>query len=408
MGISEFREVKDTFIGQTSLKVIKDKVKNSTSVDVYVDGSFFLYTGFINENMGPNGKYQPELVAKTVSDVIHSNITKIKQMVPVGTVYIYFDGQKPFSKQKTMNLRRLKRPLYTNMTEIKNCIIESLNAHNYIMNNLVLGEAEHEMFNNRDKKRPSIMLTDDSDIFHITYDYETKTYNDYVFVATKGLKFTCNLNDLKSNFNNIPKSVFTLLCGLKGSDFTHDTITNSMLRIIISELQIKGSTMQIGDVIDDIFSYTKDYAKKERAVEDIISKCEVFVYNNIDEDAEFTTIEGIYSMEFVCICAKYLLTILRYTKKSYTMNRTQKCKSLEVESIYEQLKALTWYMNYSLIGCRYDKYFENAEYPTDLNVFVLYHFFLNYEGGDVYSTLKNMNFENVDRKSFMNTFKYKV
>ena len=188
MGIADFREIKDTFIKITPFSIIKNYTKN-TPVDIYFDGSFYLYTGFINDNMN-----NIESIAETACYVINNIVNKIKRFnINIQDVHIYFDGFKSSSKYKTMNIRRLKQPKHVKIHEVRNRVIEILNDNNFIIHNLIIGEAEHEMFIHRNTMRPSIMMTDDSDIFHIAYNYSSKTFNDFVFIGTKYLNFTCQI-----------------------------------------------------------------------------------------------------------------------------------------------------------------------------------------------------------------------
>lgn len=407
MGISDFREIKDTFIKTNPLSTIKEYT-NNTPVDIYVDGSFYIYTGFVSSNLELDDvTFNPQRVAETVCFVICNIITKIKRLkIPIGDVFVFFDGYKSFSKQKTMNIRRQKKKCL-NMTEIKNKTIEIMNENNFIINNLVLGEAEHEMFIHRNTMRPSIMLTDDSDIFHIAYKYNSRTFNDFVFIATKNLNFTCDVNDLKNNFNNIPKMIFTLLCALKGCDYTYHTFTMTMLKTVFNEY-LNPSNLKIKKIIDNLNEYANKFKVKENNVEMLLSKCNTIVYNDFDEDEEFKVINGVYSIKDICICIKYLLEILLNTKRSFVWNKLSKYDYPIHKSIYDQLEAITWTVNYSLIGCRYDEYFKNINYPSTLSVFNFYDCILKYEDGDVYDKIKYLNIVDVDRKLFINSYKYGI
>ncbi|UOT91777.1 FEN-1 [Aratus pisonii nudivirus] len=404
MGISEFREIKKEFIEMDPLTDLKILTSN-TPVDIYIDGSFYLYTGLIDKNLNSDGvTYNCEMAADTVCVLIYNIINKIKKLkIIIGDVYVFFDGVKPKSKQKTMQIRNDKKQNKDELFKIKNLIIKMFNDQKYVMCNLVLGEAEHDMFTFRNTIRPSIMLTDDSDVFHIAYNYNSRTFNDYTFIATKHLNFTCNLQNLVKKLNNVPKLIFVLLCALKGSDFTCHTFTTSMFKVILSEFKNPscGRTRKIIENLKDL----ANYQDKELKISNELGKLNSVVYNHLDEESEYVTIDGIYQMDVVCLCIKGLLKILIETE--YKFNWNQKCVQIDnetyhYETIFDQLKAITWTVNYSLIGSRYSNYFSNINFPTDLDKYKFYFFILEYEGGDVYSKLTQTKFMNVDRTLFLN------
>lgn len=379
-------------------------------MNVYVDGSFYLYTGQISPNLSFDSEsYVPESVAETVCTNIYNTIQKLKKTkkVNVGNVYVFFDGVKSKSKYRTMCLRRQyqeKRKSF-DVNMIKNKLIELLNDHGYIINNLIVGECEHEMFLHRDVNKPSLMLTDDSDLFHIGYGYSTRTYNDYCYVATKGLHFTCNLFRLHHVFNGMPKFVFALLCSLKGSDYTHDTFTTSMMSVILDEF-ICPSLDVCRLLIEDVVNYCRKFKDRELSVYNQNAKQQTLVYNTVVDEDSINLIEGIYSMDDVCFCTKKMLLLIKKSTYKCTWNPFRKKNGMDdvngvcdYVDIFHQLEAILWTVNYSLIGCKYDCYFAtHICYPIQLDVYKMYYFLLNYEGGDVYSKLAGTDFTKLDVK----------
>ena len=403
MGISEFREVKNNFIPKTSFSKLKDYTNHTTPVNVYIDGSFYTYTGFISQNLSSDGTYYiPNLVAQTVCNSIESSISKIRKLkFEIDNIYVFFDGVKSYSKQQTILKRRQKKQTCANMNKIVNTIIRNFNDLGYIINNLAIGEAEHEMFIYRNTSNPSIFLTDDSDMFHISYGYNSRTFNDYAFLGTKSLNFTCDLYKLKEcNFKNMPKLVFTTLCGLKGCDYTYDTFTKSMYITAIKEF-INPSNHDCLLIVEELKNFCKRFKKFEfLTISNIHSHLKPIIYNSLTEEKDYVTISGIYTINDVCFVIKLLLKLLICSSYKFQWNKTQHtfCKD---DGILAQIQTLTWTVNYSLIGCRYNKYFENISYPQKLDIFTFYATLLSFKNDIVFDKSPRSV---VSRKQFMDIF----
>ncbi len=430
MGITDFRKIKDTFMQNETLSNLRNQTRNMP-VDVYIDGSFYMYTGFIPQNQISPDLYDNSKVAETVLDYVEYTLQKIKLQhgLTIGKVRVYFDGKKPLSKQRTMLNRRERNLKIQNLQNIRTYITRMFNNCNFEINNLIIGEAEHEMFIHRNAARPSIMLTDDSDLFHIAYNYDSRTVNDVVFLGTKSLNFTCNLQKLTQTFKNMPKMVFSLLCALRGSDFTCDTFTVTMMKAILCEFK-KPSNAATEDILNTLYKLTQGYQEQEYKVQYKSAKLKSSLYNEVHESDEafctndeemeedeeedeekyaltYVTMSQIYSEEDTLRVMQLLLQLLHRTSNKFTWNVSKVSVKDEPDVsmkalIYEQFKAIHWTINYSLIGCRYDKYFDNVDKPAKLDPFKFYYAILEYTGGSFYSILDKLCLQDVKRTSFLN------
>ena len=136
------------------------------------------------------------------------------------------------------------------------------------MKNLILGESENESFQRRDVNHPTLILTEDSDIFHIAYNYIKQSECDIVFIGTKYLKVLYDMSNL--NFE-MPRLAFLILMMLKGSDFTDKIFTDSMCEAIAkiwtrSNINTK-YRLDICSKYKEINKISKEYYSKEKQIQ---------------------------------------------------------------------------------------------------------------------------------------------
>ncbi|UVX94872.1 FEN-1 [Callinectes sapidus nudivirus] len=409
MGIYEFRRTRINFLDSCKYEDLCAHTKG-IDLNLYFDGTFFMFSGLIQQNLNFEGtSYISQKVAETACTIIYNKVTKFAKNKRINEVHIFFDGIRPTSKKKTMALRKMKNSPNKNIPEIINHMIYILNDHNYIITNLVIGESEHEMMIHRDVSHATILISDDSDLFHISYARHSRTFNDFVYINMKADNMIYDIAKIhEKNFRRMPRLVFTLLCSLKGSDFTHNMFTATMMRAILSIYSNNKRNESATKIINDIAKKTDNFRESEIQVEYKLSKMNVVCYNNYEEGA-IETISGIYDTSSVCWVIHQLLKLLLVSDMPFTWNRMQK-QTIEVSDNYiddisKQIAALTWSVNYSLIGCRYDEYFNVIDFPTNIDYFKFYYYICCIENDDVYDKLKTINLENVDKRMFLKKIK---
>nr|WOZ57604.1 FEN-1 [Menippe mercenaria nudivirus] len=410
MGVSDFRKIRDANVEFKSITSIPQMVYRNILTDVCFDGSLYLYSGLIRNNMDGIDSYDLDKVADTVARKVLTTIDLIQHYkVRVGDVYIYFDGRKPCAKIPTMVARRIGRPIM-DIEYVKVQVSRLLNNYDVKINNLIIGESEHEMFIHRNANRPTILVTDDSDIFHIAYNYDSRTVNDKIFVATKNLHFTCDMSTIYNNFNKMPKLIFTTLCAMRGCDYTPDLITNTMLNAIISEFKTPTSEAT-SRIISQMNSICDVYKKQEFDIQTKLAKLQPSLYNKVSsvDDlvgdgpvvAEYEVMREVYSIEDVVHCMRLIMMLLKCTKNSYRWNSVKIKGDNHSEESYKimcsnVIASIHWTVNYSLIGCRYEDYFKKVSRPGSVEPFVIYYVLL-LASDDIFKTIEKTSLRNIDK-----------
>lgn len=378
MGILNFRTVMGHLIKEVKLEQLLLLAPN-TPVNVYFDGSLYMYRGCIPSALNSKKIYNSRLVAENTHNKI-LNIIKffVNSKVEINKVYIYFDGNRPTLKTHTSEKRQnkneievedqIKKVAQINRIQVQNYLAEYINKYTNIeMQNLIVGEGEHEAFIRRDRTIPSIICTDDSDIYHIAYNYIPDNYNDYVFLCSTNLEFR-NLNELYNNIK-IPTLAFRLLLMLKGSDFTRNIFTPTMIQGILKAFQHQ-SDSTISSYVDKITTICDKYQKREISCNEINKVNKANILNNINcFDISPVAIANIYTLEHVYTILRYFLLILLnqeiYTKITWNIQR-QGYYDSSINNLHNELKSLYWAVNYSLIGSGFEEY-SNTDFTYTLN-----------------------------------------
>lgn len=397
MGINDFTTIRRQFIPNTPISKIKYYTTNKVPVNIYIDGSFYLFSGYISSNIGPDGNYDEYLVAKSAFDTIMNQIRIIQnEHILIDKIYFYFDGNRPFIKKYTSNKRRDQRTLKMNVNEVMNNLTSMLNKiPNIIMCHLVDGESEHEAFIRRDISKPSIIFTDDSDLVHIAYNYEEETFNDYVFICTKRLNFVYDIHELK-NIIKMPKYAFTLLMMLKGSDFTNSIFSSTMATKIITLFSHqKHACEKTRKLINTINEYGLYYKNKENIVSKKNRLQASKIYNLTSHKDPSSTINFIYQKDIIYHTIKMFVQMLILNPKGVSWKKNSHCKST-IKDTNNELDALYWATNYSLIGCNMAFYNDNIfNYTENLSIysFLNHLFIMELDLIEIYSEIENSEVE---------------
>ncbi len=385
MGISDFRTIKNENIENCTLNGLIN-TKRKEPINIYVDGHFYLFSGCLPDNIDRinTGTYNSTLVAASAASVIYSNINKISKYRTINDVFVYFDGKRPSAKKYTSNKRVMSKRIPLNVKDAISKLCRLLNEYNFINNNLLIGESEHEIVLRRDTSIPSMILTDDSDIFHIAYRYETNTMEDQLFIGNKQLNNITDVYKMK-DYLKMPKMIFALLCMLRGSDYTKPTFTTSMVNAIIKEYRVNGIKNKY---IKDLENVAKTFKDGELAINKKNLHYDSIIFNNLNMDKiDEKYIEGIYSRRDVVKLTKLLLMVLFSSGRKFQFNRLMNIDKIvthnTVSDFYAQIDTLTWSLNYSLIGSFYINYFRDIKPPESLNPFKFYYLILASEDGDI-------------------------
>lgn len=380
----------------------------NTAVNIYFDGSLYMYRGCIPPAINGDRKYESKLVAEYTHNKIMSIVKFLcVNKVEINKVFVYFDGDRPAIKSYTSTKRLYvqKKTPDINRIEIQNHLSDYINRYRHIeIKNLIIGEGEHEIFTRRDRNLPSIICTDDSDIYHIAYNYNQGTFNDFVFLCSTKMEFK-NLNNLQKNIK-IPTLAFRILLMLKGSDFTSNLFTKTMATAIIKVFNTQGDAT-IAQYVQKIENICNKYKESEVQCDQINRAEDLRTLNRVDcFEYQHTEISYIYSMEDVYSIIRYFLLILLhqeiYTRVSWNIQKPGYYNT-SLTNNYNELKSLFWAVNYSLIGSLFDEYDnKDFKFTLELSPFSFYTLIIKNKYNEFKQKIKdeNKNKNKNERKNY--------
>lgn len=93
------------------------------------------------------------------------------------------------------------------------------------------GESEFHIFFDRDRTVANILVTEDTDIFPIVYQYLRESETDHVFVYNRRRHLVFPLNTL--SVEEIPRPQFQMLCAMLGTDYTPNILTGASIKLLL-------------------------------------------------------------------------------------------------------------------------------------------------------------------------------
>ena len=262
---------------QTIIRTLQYQ-SNENPINVCIDGSLFIFSGCIEENkiysyndesMHTDTRFCEDRIAKTVYLSLRTLINKFDCMFRVNKYIFYVDGLKPALKKHTMTNRKIKSLFSPKLAIVKLSKLLHENMPNVQVVRLLRGEAEHEFFRCRDTSRATILITEDTDLYHIAYGYTKQSVYDNCYMYKRKQDEYLDLTLFKSLLN-MPKLLFAMIMFLKGSDFTEPLFTDTMGKCILS--LYKPSNMQqyppeLLTLMNEIRLVCKPYEECERMIQ---------------------------------------------------------------------------------------------------------------------------------------------
>lgn len=251
---------------------------NEKPINVVIDGSLFIFSGCIEENkiytyndesMHTDTRFCEDRIAKTVYLSLRTLINKFDSMFRVNKYIFYVDGLKPALKKHTMTTRKIKSLFSPKLAIVKLSKLLHKNMPNVEVVRLLRGEAEHEFFRCRDTTRANILVTEDTDLYHIAYGYTKQSVYDNCYMYKRKQDDYLDLYLFKSLLN-MPKLLFSILLFMKGSDFTEPLLTDTMVKCMLS--LYKPSNMQqyppeLLALLHELNAVCKPYEECEKMVQ---------------------------------------------------------------------------------------------------------------------------------------------
>lgn len=252
---------------------VSNKIANNSIVfntpneffNIYIDGPLLLFnkkTITLLENENTTLDEITNSVFSAFMELFFQIKSKYKNMI-IREVLIVFDGKRiKFKELRLKPNRKLIQRYATDesfsiydITEKINGFLKKVGICDHIKF-LVLnqGEAENEIVFTRNSDLHSLIISNDSDMNHICYNYTKQSKNDIIFVYVPQTNILKNMDLYRTK---IPKNVFKILLFMGGTDFNPPALSTTMLeamfQLLLSETEHKNKEIQ--EYVNDLLNY---------------------------------------------------------------------------------------------------------------------------------------------------------
>jgi len=212
--------------------------ENRPDVHLYIDGPILLYCGNIK-----SARVDVQKSIYIIFGKLSKIISTVQSVYNVLGVRIYFDGEAPKEKAERQQ-QRLERKSDYNIQTIKNRFKGSLtpfwNGIPLLIRDLVKGEAEMEMYRQRQDSCGTVVYTKDTDMFTIAYGHEGES--DFIFCQERTSQniHTYYFYDMKKfTIDGLSRETFAMLMGFVGTDYTESRLTRTQVENIFGGFENK-------------------------------------------------------------------------------------------------------------------------------------------------------------------------
>jgi hypothetical protein len=286
--------------------------------------------------------------AESFTRVVNEKLNILLSLKKNCKVVVMFDGVTPPLKQRTQSKRV---PLPVDRKTLTDKISSTFKANCVCARSQICelqsGEAECEAYFLRNlfrgHARATLIMTEDTDVFHLLYDYPKVHESDKIFV---GMKHLNKIYDFSENVFSVPRILVKFLCALSGTDFTSHVISKSML--------------------SNIVNYVKQFP------------------TNLKE------LNGSPDLAVVKLMLKYVLTVaFRQPCKPCLSSR----KSTDVHSYFENV---IWTIGYSTHGAAFERFRDSSLEFCDVDPHSVYRFVFEIEDTKLSCLQTAANFVNLN------------
>lgn len=232
---------------------LKSSMLGNYQFTVCFDFNIILFSGV--DKTVASSTLQPQLASSYVAEKAFKKCTKLIQILQhflsIKNIFFFIDGKRPTAKDISHQQRALvtlpfDRSLASRL--LKGMLdAESKNDDRIVVNQLPYGEAEHECFRSRLPDQPTIIISSDTDVYHIAYDYKKKCSIDDIFMLPMSelsksySSWNLRLIDLHllAQRVKIPSTVFRVMLFLSGSDFSTPVFTITMQQALLDAFSDK-------------------------------------------------------------------------------------------------------------------------------------------------------------------------
>lgn len=346
MGIQKAYEVLKPYLSEATVDLDK-----TLTYDLAIDGTLFLYTG-LNIPLLPSDEADDyvsfnESVGRNAAAKLETRLDELNLMVRKCS--LYFDGKRPHLKQQTSMQRSERQTVPFDRKIVTKSMIDYLkesDADRYDITVIELdtGEAENVAYADSDDNFPTIVMTDDSDLFHLAYGNGKKKINHYM-LTKKGIVYDLTTFVVP----NMKPMLFKLLMFMLGSDFTETSLTPTMFACIASLLRDNDKLL---NEFDD-------------AIEKKLLNC---------SENELRFVCNIEDVELAIVRVLNLLAEGRTTKTlKFTTTRFMYNSTPLLQNHENYTRCLVWCMNYSIVGASV-MYYDNIYYATKQKIDVSHYY----------------------------------
>ena len=239
MGIVSGNEICKTL--RATAKVVDNK-KEIGQCTLHIDGPILVFCGNIK-----NPRIDSNIIVRAKLKKVCSQLLRVFNITKV---ILWFDGRAPLEKTSTQLKRAARRSSY-DAAAVKSKLFEYFTNSSLTVDGVILktnciqlerGEAECEMYVQRNRDANSILYTKDTDIYSIAYKHVPESKKDNVFVCVDISSKTQNgleIYDMsKFQYPHISRNIFRLCMALRGTDYTESVFTPTMLAAIFNSPDI--------------------------------------------------------------------------------------------------------------------------------------------------------------------------
>lgn len=190
---------------------------------VIFDGLFFIYSSY-------SAEMTMEDFLEKILNTIEWHLRRLIAIAPNNMrnfdAIFMLDGKSPSAKKWTQSHRKY---IDMNVSQIKfqlKTILESSKGIKFEI--LDVGEVECEAFHQF--KSPRLILTNDTDMFHIAYNYPKENENDIAIYATKNFN---KIYDFSATLQTIDRNLMKFILFCSGTDYSDSLFTKTMYSKII-------------------------------------------------------------------------------------------------------------------------------------------------------------------------------
>lgn len=226
MGIKNFNNIFKIYIDAYTTV----DVPQTCAYKVVVDGNLILHKGIYKDTV------DCDQVAFNAFDYLSRTLRTLRTRCPVHSVAVYFDGVSPNMKMGVQKSRK-RVPYKVNIKSSIARFQELCDETDMSTVKLAYGESELEMILDNYREHPLVLVTSDTDVFHVAYkrctDHPLYLYNNGKFVDLS-----------RFSVGGLSRNVFSMIIILMGTDYSQSFLTATMIKAILFAAKVSSASLE--------------------------------------------------------------------------------------------------------------------------------------------------------------------